>query len=241
MDYSEDEGGIVVQRVFEGMPAEKAGIMADDVIIKIDGKKVEKIESLREAMDGKKPGDKLTVVVKRDDEEKSLTINLIKYDKEVMAKARGEEAEMVMPPEAQKGGHDQFTPFPGHTFSWSGDGKIQDEIKKAVEKALATVKRDGAGEAEKWKGDVVRALEEALSTVEKSSGQLRGQLRAMQGEGKGNTMIFRERPGQVFTVPPTPAAPRTPDMSNQLEKLNKNLEKLNKRLDEMERRLNDKN
>ena len=51
-----DENGVTVNEVMPGSPAEKAGVLSGDVIVSIDGQKVEDFTKLRLAISSKRPG-----------------------------------------------------------------------------------------------------------------------------------------------------------------------------------------
>lgn len=55
-DRSTSEG-VVIERVTEDSPAEKSGLKASDIIIALNGKPVEKVENVREALSKMGPGD----------------------------------------------------------------------------------------------------------------------------------------------------------------------------------------
>jgi serine protease Do len=55
-DRSESEG-VVIERVTEESPAEKAGLKARDIIVALNGKPVDKVENVREALAKMRPGD----------------------------------------------------------------------------------------------------------------------------------------------------------------------------------------
>ena len=67
--------GILVAQVIEGGSA--AGILKEnDVIIKLDGKKLHKFADLQEALAKHRPGDKVQLTIVRDKKEKEVTITL---------------------------------------------------------------------------------------------------------------------------------------------------------------------
>jgi S1-C subfamily serine protease len=83
--------GLLVVRVYQGSGADRAGIRAGtdelvvagqsyrlggDVIVAIDGKPVRTPAELREAISGKKPGDKVTIEAYRGDEKRSFEVTL---------------------------------------------------------------------------------------------------------------------------------------------------------------------
>ncbi len=71
-DYAEDVRGLKITGTRAGSPAEKAGLKADDIIIRMGGKEVTNIYDFMHLLGGYKPGDEVTVVVRRGNEERSL-------------------------------------------------------------------------------------------------------------------------------------------------------------------------
>ncbi len=69
-------GGSEVTGVTAGSAAEKAGVKAGDVVLKLDQSKVEEHSTLREILSLKKPGDAVVVTVKRSGEELELKATL---------------------------------------------------------------------------------------------------------------------------------------------------------------------
>jgi len=75
--------GAYIQEVVEGSPAEKAGVKEEDIITKIDGKKVtEKDGGLAKIIADKKVGDKITIEIWRNEETKTLTVTIGEYEGE---------------------------------------------------------------------------------------------------------------------------------------------------------------
>ena len=68
--------GVVVTPV-TGSPAEKAGIKAGDIVVAIDGKKVETQSDLRRELFRKKPGDTVNVEVVREGKRLTFSVTLI--------------------------------------------------------------------------------------------------------------------------------------------------------------------
>jgi photosystem II stability/assembly factor-like uncharacterized protein len=64
-----EDAGPVLAGVLEGGPAAKAGLMAGDRVLEMDGKKIETYNDLILSIRAHKPGDKTTMIVKRGDEE----------------------------------------------------------------------------------------------------------------------------------------------------------------------------
>ena len=68
--------GVWVREIVDGGSAAGSDTKVDDVIIGIDGKKVQNFADLQEAIAQHRPGDKVTVKVMRDKKEKNINITL---------------------------------------------------------------------------------------------------------------------------------------------------------------------
>jgi M6 family metalloprotease-like protein len=69
-------GGVRVTRVAAGSPAAAAGVKTDDILAKVDGRDLMRAAVLSDILSEKRPGDTLTLVVRRDDKEVELTAKL---------------------------------------------------------------------------------------------------------------------------------------------------------------------
>ena len=72
--------GALVTRVETGSPAEKAGVMGGDIIVKFDGKTIEKSVDLPRAVGDTKPGTKSTLTVLRKGVSKDIPIVVAELD-----------------------------------------------------------------------------------------------------------------------------------------------------------------
>lgn len=68
--------GVFIGKVQEGGAADLAGIKDNDVIISVDGVNVNSSAELQEQINKHRPGDKVTVVVKRDNKKKPFNVTL---------------------------------------------------------------------------------------------------------------------------------------------------------------------
>jgi hypothetical protein len=79
-DFSEEGKGVKLSGVTGGSPAEKAGLMAGDTIVKFGDKELRNLYDYTYALQGRKPGDKVNLVVQRVVDgktvEKSLEVTL---------------------------------------------------------------------------------------------------------------------------------------------------------------------
>lgn len=71
-----DSKGCVLSQIVQGSPAEKAGLKAMDVVLKFDGQKIESFDELAGLIRKKKPGDEVSMEVKRGEETLSLKVTL---------------------------------------------------------------------------------------------------------------------------------------------------------------------
>jgi len=68
--------GARLAQVISGTPADKAGLEAGDVVTKLDGTTITSEADLSAVIDGKRPGDKMTVTYLRDGKSATVTVTL---------------------------------------------------------------------------------------------------------------------------------------------------------------------
>jgi serine protease Do len=91
-----DKKGILVAQVFEGDPADKAGIKANDVIVEVDGNSIHSSRDLTKTIAGLEVGKKTTVTLLRDGKEKTVTVKIAKRgDSEPLAQQKSQESEKL--------------------------------------------------------------------------------------------------------------------------------------------------
>lgn len=73
--------GLLVSRVTEESPAEKAGLEVGDVIIKVDGKRVESVRELSELIQDKEKGDQIEIEFLRDRKKKTVKVEIEQEEK----------------------------------------------------------------------------------------------------------------------------------------------------------------
>ena len=72
----EDRNGAIISQVMKDSPAEDAGVKEQDVIIEVNGKKVNDSSNLKNLISSGRPNDKTKLTIIRDGREKSLTVTL---------------------------------------------------------------------------------------------------------------------------------------------------------------------
>jgi serine protease Do len=83
-----DRKGVLVAKVFENDPADKAGIKAQDIIISVNGKKIETSRELTSMIASLIVGEKARVTVLRNGKEKTFTVHIVKRDDDKLASER---------------------------------------------------------------------------------------------------------------------------------------------------------
>jgi putative serine protease PepD len=71
-----EDGGARVGEVVDGGPADRAGLRADDVVIRAGDSDVASADELRRIVADAKPGDELELRVRRGDDERTITVEL---------------------------------------------------------------------------------------------------------------------------------------------------------------------
>lgn len=93
--------GALVGSVGKDSPADKAGVIAGDIILRFDGKKVEKASDLPRIVGDTKPGTKSTMTLWRKGAEKTVSITVAEFESEA-GKPAAAPAEKPKPAEADK-------------------------------------------------------------------------------------------------------------------------------------------
>jgi hypothetical protein len=220
MSDPQEGEGVVVDSVFDGLPADKAGLEVGDRIVSADGKKIESQQALRDILKDKKPGDTIALKVDREGKSKNITIKLAKFEGNRL-----------------QGG------MAGPVFTLhNSNEEAFENAKKALQKALEDIKANENLKADKIKAKAEQALKEALDSLEEAKGKLsmeadklHDQFMQQFGDGKWKEYFGPEGGQFVVPQPMTPPTPATPDISKQLDRLSQQIERLNKRLEQLEK------
>ena len=74
------KSAIVIESVLDGLPAKRAGLRPNDIIVSIDGKEPANQDTLRKVLRAKSPGDELVLKLVRQGDKKSVVVALDEYD-----------------------------------------------------------------------------------------------------------------------------------------------------------------
>ncbi len=140
--------GALVRGIEANSPAEKAGVEAGDIIIRFDGKSIEKFSDLPRIVGNTKPGTKSVMTVFRRGSNKELSVVVGEFEKEVVAEDKDESGD--------KPGKVASYPFLGLTLTELTDSQRQElKVKGGVRIETAS---DSAAMAGLREGDVIIAL-----------------------------------------------------------------------------------
>ncbi|HEX8828917.1 MAG TPA: trypsin-like peptidase domain-containing protein, partial [Xanthobacteraceae bacterium] len=98
----EGQGGIAVQQVFSGSPADQAGIQPGDVILQVDGKSFDDMKSLQGYISSKKPGDTIRLNVWSQGMKKFVAIKLGEKPAETPVSQEQEQQQQEQPEEPEQ-------------------------------------------------------------------------------------------------------------------------------------------
>ncbi len=76
IDAAELGDGVVIQDTVPGSPAAKAGLKAEDLVVKVDGKAFKGVQGFVEVIKGHKKGDVITLTVFRDGKEMDVKVTV---------------------------------------------------------------------------------------------------------------------------------------------------------------------
>ena len=174
--------GVLVAQVFEGDPADKAGIKPRDVILAVDGKTINSSRELTATIANITVGQKIPITILREGQEKTVYVEIAKRDdSELMAKG-----------EPQSGGElglqiAELTPEMARRFG-------HPETEKGVV-VLAVEPGSKAAEAGVRQGDLVKEVNrKSVSTVKDLQSELD---KAEKGQ---QLQLLVKRPGSGFVV-----------------------------------------
>lgn len=179
------EYALMLEKVMDGLPADKAGLKAWDIVISVNGEPLDDEKTLHEALMGSEPGDEMEFVVIRRGEEIELEIELAAYDDEAL-------------------GNNQVsveTSLPGalnnRTLSFFGSGAPQQELesaRRALEEAMRAMRSDN-GAAGQQMEDARREIEKAMRQLESQRSGNFPAMRAWRLDPQGR-LLQQDNTGQ---------------------------------------------
>jgi serine protease Do len=179
--FSVDENtGVLVNEVFEGDPASRAGIQPGDIITKVEGKTVETPSTLAKIIAGFSPGHKARVEILRDGKRQQLTVELGEKKEEATLASLPKEPEAFLGLNVQT-----LTPELAERFRLKEDKGV----------LITKVEPDSPAEQDLREGDLIKEIDhEPISSVEDFN------RIAVKLKDSDNILIRVVREGRAFYV-----------------------------------------
>jgi serine protease Do len=95
LSLPENQKGALVEQVTKGMPAEKAGIRAGDVIVSIDGVDIKSDSAMRRAIGETKPGTTVTIRILREGKSMDYPVTVAALDEQALAASQQQSMETM--------------------------------------------------------------------------------------------------------------------------------------------------
>lgn len=239
-EVGEEEDGVVVDSVVEGLPADKAGLKEGDVILKVGDKEVLGNGTFRSMLRDFKPDDKVDMTVLRDGQKRTVTVVFEAYDAEKLGNASafafpGGDGVFVMPGQNELGlvERERMGQLFGlaNPFGGADRAKIKeqfDEAREELQKAIEKFKTIDKVDFDKARDEATKSLNEALESLESLQEKL----------SVGNLhRVWTTTPRGDVLVTPTPQAPATTiENSADMKKLLEKLEQLETKVEELQKK-----
>lgn len=206
----------LVSGVYEGLPASEAGLSTYDIIVGIEGESTAGPSVIRERLNQKKPGEKITLTVIQKGVRKDVTVKLLKYNQEELSQAKLSGVAPVYAALSNWASNMQ----PGtNWFTSSGDGMGVDDDGNVF-----TYRMDGRFEPEVG-GDAMKTL---IDRAFVDRGQMNEDLRKQLLDKVVEGIEIDRREG--MPIPPNASRPlnggRLAEIEKRMERLERLLEKL---------------
>jgi S1-C subfamily serine protease len=229
--------GIVVREVPPDSPAAKAGVKAGDVIVKVGDKSINDFDALANTLAQHKPGDKLSLTVKRDGQDKTLNVTL------------GER--QARPPVGPGGGRRRATAFLGvqtqpltpdlkNRLGVTADqGVLVTEVVPDTPAAKAGLKQEDV--IITFNGKAIANPEQLREAVQQAGAGKKATIGVVRGkEKKDLTAQLEEAPGDVSFELPRGNFPPVPEgffgERQKVEQLERQVQQLEKRIKDLEQK-----
>jgi len=182
-------GGALVNSVEKGGPAEKAGLEAGDIIVKVDGRDVKSSTDLPRIISAVRPGTKVTVSVWRKNTTRDFAVTVAELKEDAVQPTR-------------RGG----TPAPKEKAKPNRMGLVladlTDEQKKEVDVKSGVLVEDvsGAVRGNVQPGDVILAIISRGTTIEAKGATQLNDLFAKMEKGASVTLQLKRGENQFFST-----------------------------------------
>jgi hypothetical protein len=230
-------GAIQIDTVRDDLPAAKAGLKSDDLIVSINGQTPATREKLREILRGSKAGDELKLQVMRRGQSQDIVVKLEAYDAEKLGNVTLLPGVRLLEQEPGV----QSWRFNTDELSEEMSERLK-EAREAIASAMANIKESAKFESEKIREEVAKALEQAMESLAQEQESLAKAHEKLARRfnfltvpsAPGQPRALAPESGMVFTVP------GTPDVDRRMKALEEQNQALMKKLDELSKKLDEK-
>jgi hypothetical protein len=201
------EGGILINSVVEGLPADRAGLKPFDIIVQLNGsREVATQTALRDILRERKPGDTLKVTVLRGGEKRELTLKLEAYDAGKLNAAFPEAPAVPGAPGAPAAPLPPRTPEGAVTIERDLGGWFsstgQDAARTALEAAMAAMKDLDAQLPAEMREQVAQARQQVAEAMKSLDEQgLQGLRFNFPGAASGGSAPFVLDNNRLIRIP----------------------------------------
>lgn len=106
-----EDGPAIIEAVFDGGAADKAGVRKEDTIVAVDGQAVKNREELVARVSGRRPGEEIRLKVKRGEEEIEIPLTLMDRRESLAQLHQGEDPMVLMSGRLSRHRHSFFNVF----------------------------------------------------------------------------------------------------------------------------------
>jgi S1-C subfamily serine protease len=219
--------GVTIRAVAPGSPADKAGLKAGDVIVKVGDQAVKDFDALVNALAKLKSGDKVALQVKHEDKESSVTVTLGPRSGPRPGAPARPRATAFLGVEIEP-----LTPETKERLGVTADnGAVIQEVAPGSPAAAAGLRR---GDVITGFGDkAIATPQELREAIQQATVGKEVTLKVVRGKDKKEFKVKPdEAPADTF-VPQPPFGDRGP-----LQRLERRIEQLEKRVKELEQKAN---
>lgn len=188
-----EDGGVKIMEVLPDTAAEKAGLEVDDVILSVDGTKVEDVQALVRTLQGKGAGTKIKLVILRDGKKKELEVELGRHPDDPPEEKKEEKKEDKK--EEGRNEKQRQPPVPADE-----EQRVREKIKEFQKRVLAENETRAAA-SKMSQDEIVKKLEEyAAKVFDSEEGQklleaIRGHIEDLGGDP--DKFVTRSKEGKL--------------------------------------------
>lgn len=226
----EPESAFVISTVSDGLPAEKAGLQPHDVVVKINGETPATVEKLREAINGKQPGDTIQLELVRRGQHINVDVGVAEESGPAFYSGYGE-ASQAYEELARSLSDEAYRQQAEVEETRDRLAELQDELKQA-EEALAEARSAGGADA-----DARAELDARRADVDKVRAELEAQQERLHSNAAEMQLLDLGEGGRALVLPRAYAGAAPAALSSDIDDRLRSMEERLSRLEELLKKL----